>query len=55
MCFMGEFSMFSVIRSWIECMQRCFSCRSLLILLCNIENIAEYEAYWFMGTLIINP
>ena len=27
-------------------LQRCFSCWSLLILLCNGQNIAEYEAYW---------
>ena len=28
---------------------------SLLILLCNRQNIAEYEAYWLMGVPIINP
>jgi len=35
-------------------LQRCFSCCSLLILLCNEQNIAEYEAYWLMGVPIIN-
>ena len=27
---------------------------SLLILLCNGQNIAEYEVYWLMGFPIIN-
>ena len=31
------------------------SCCSLIILLCNGQNIAEYEAYWLMGVPIINP
>ena len=34
----------------------CNDCRdaSLPILLCNGQNIAEYDAYWLMGFLIIN-
>ena len=31
-----------------------FSAVFLLILLCNRQNIAEYEAYWLMGVLMIN-
>jgi len=27
----------------------------LLILLCNGQNIAKYEAYWLIGVPIINP
>jgi len=30
---------------WLDGLQRCFSCCSLLILLYNGQNIAEYEAY----------
>jgi len=32
----------------------CFSCCSLPTLLCNGQNLAEYEAYWLMGFPIIN-
>ena len=32
-----------------------FSCCSLLILLCNEHNKAEYEAYWLISVPIINP
>ena len=35
-------------------LQRCFSCCSLLILLCNRQNIAVYEVYWLMDFSIIN-
>ena len=38
---------------WVDRLQRCFSCWSLLILLYNGQNIAEYEAYWLMGFPII--
>ena len=31
----------------------CHNC-TLLLLLCNRQNIAEYEAYWLMGVSIIN-
>jgi len=34
---------------WPDGLQRCFSCCSQLILLCNGQNIAEYEVYWLMG------
>jgi len=40
---------------WLDGLQRCFSCCSLLILLCNGQKIVEYEASWFMGVSIINP
>ena len=40
---------------WLDVLQRCFSCCSLLILLCIRQNIAEYEAYWLMGVPIIDP
>ena len=49
--FTGIFSVFSV---WLDGLQRCFSCCSLLILLYNGQNIAEYKAYWLMGFPIIN-
>ena len=29
-------------------------CCSLLIMLCNRQNIAEYEVYWLIGFPIIN-
>ena len=35
-------------------LQRCFPWYSLPVLLCNSQNIAEYEAYWLMGVPIIN-
>jgi len=50
MHFTSIFSIFSV----MDGLQRCFSCCSLPILLCNGLNIAEYEAYWLMGFPIIN-
>ena len=37
---------------WLDGLQRCFSCCSLLILLCNRQNIAEYKAYWLMGVVL---
>ena len=40
---------------WMDGLQRCFSCCSLFILLCNGQNIAEYETYWLLGVPIINP
>ena len=33
---------------WLDGLQRCFLCCSLLTLLYNGQNIAEYEAYWLM-------
>jgi len=36
-CFTSEFSIFSVMAGWIV---RCFSCCSLLLLLCNRQNLA---------------
>ena len=36
-CFTSEFSLFSVMAGWIV---RCFSCCSLLLLLCNRQNLA---------------
>ena len=35
--------------------QRYFLCCSLLIMLCNGQNIAKYEAYWLISVPIINP
>ena len=43
------FSVFSVMAGWIAEML------FMLILLCNGQNIAEYEAYWLIGVPIINP
>jgi len=48
---MSIFSVFSVMAGWIA---EILLCCSLLILLCNGQNIAEYEAYWLMGFPIIN-
>jgi len=46
------FSVFSVMAGWIaEILFMLF----LLILLCNGQNIAKYEAYWLIGVPIINP
>ena len=39
---------------WLDGLERCLSCCSMLILLCNGQNIAEYEVYWLMGVPIIN-
>ena len=50
-CFTSIFYVFSV---WLYGLQGCFSCFSLRILLCNRQNIAEYEVYWLMGFPIIN-
>ena len=47
-------SILSVFPKWLDGLQRCFSCCSLPILLCNGQNIAECEAYWLMGFPIIN-
>jgi len=33
---------------WLDGLQRCFSCCSLLIMLCNGQSIAEYKACWLM-------
>jgi len=51
---MSEFSVFFVMADGL---QGCFSCCSLLILMCKRQNIAEDEAYryWLMGISIINP
>ena len=35
---------------WMDCIDT-----FILILLCNGQNIAEYQAYWLMGVPIINP
>ena len=51
-CFTSLFSIFSVKARWIA--QKCFSCFSLLTLLCNGQYITEYEAYWLMDVPIIN-
>ena len=48
-------SIFSIFSTMVDGLQRCFSWCCLLILLCNRQNIAEYEAYWLMGVAIINP
>jgi len=45
--FMSIFSVFSVMARWIAEM------RSLLILLCNEQNIAEYEAYWWSEDILV--
>ena len=50
--FTSIFSMFSIMAGWLA---EIFWCCSLLILLCNGQNITEYEAYWLMGVPIINP
>ena len=39
---------------WMDCRDT-FLCCSSVILLCNGQNIAEYEAYWLMTVPIINP
>ena len=39
---------------WMDC-RDAYSCCSLLIFLCNGQNIAEYEAYWLIGVPIIDP
>jgi len=39
-------SIFSIIVGWIA---------EILFMLCNGQNIAEYEAYWLIGVPIINP
>ena len=44
-----------ILHIFLDGLQRCFSCCSLLILLCSKQNITEYEAYWLMGVPIINP
>ena len=50
--FTSIFSIFSVMAGWIaEIFLHC----SLLILLCNGQNIAKYEAYWLISVPIINP
>ena len=36
---------------WMDCRNAFHA----VILLCNGQNIAEYEAYWLMGVPIINP
>jgi len=38
---------------WMDCRDIFLRC-SLFILLCNGQNIAEYEAYWLTGAPIIN-
>jgi len=50
-----EYILCSFHNSWLDGLQRCFSCCSLLILLYNEQNIAEYEAYWLISVPIINP
>ena len=45
------FFVFSVMAGWIAEMLLCYF---LPILLCNRQNLAEYEAYWLMGFQIIN-
>ena len=49
MC-VARVAIFSVMAGWIAVL-----CCSLLILLCNGQKIAEYEAYWLMGVSKINP
>ena len=40
---------------WLNGLQRCFSCCSMLLPLCNRQNIqvAAYKTYWLMDFLII--
>ena len=38
---------------WMDC-KDAFSCCSMLILLCNGQNVAVYKVYWLMGFSIIN-
>ena len=38
----------------LDGLQRCFSCCSSLVLLCNGQNTAEYEVYWLIDAPIIN-
>ena len=52
MHFTSVSSIFSVMAAWIA--EVYVSCCSMLILLCNRQNIAAYEGYWFMGFPIIN-
>ena len=47
--FMSIFSVFSVMAGWVAEML------SLLIMLCNGQNMTDYKVYWRMGALIINP
>jgi len=49
--FTSTFSVFSVMAGWIAGI---LSCCSLLVLLCNKRNKAEYEANWLISFLIIN-
>ena len=52
-CFTSIFSVFSVMAGWVaEIPFMLFFGYS--ILLCNGQNIAEYEVYWLMGAPIIN-
>ena len=46
--FTSESFVFSVMAVWIA------EVLFMFILLCNRQNIAAYEAYWFMGFPIIN-
>ena len=39
---------------WMDCRDS-FHAVFLLILLCNGQNIAKYEAYWLMCASIVNP
>jgi len=48
--FTSTFSVLPVMAGWIAGI---LSCCSLLILLCNEHNKAEYEAYWLISVLII--
>ena len=50
--FASKFSIFPVMAGWIAGI---LLCCSLLILLCNKHNKAEYEAYWLISVPIINP
>jgi len=36
---------------WMDCRDTFYA----VILLCNGQSIAEYEAYWLIGVPIINP
>jgi len=52
-CTFHEYILRIFLNGWMDRIY--FLCCSLLILLCNGQNITEYEAYWLMGAPIINP
>jgi len=52
---MSKFSVFSLMAGWIAEMLFMLFFACIAVLLCNGQNIAEYEVYWLMGVPAINP